>query len=297
MKRAVLAVDPTTFTNSWTQKVFNLVGYFQDHGLFTQLDIVSVIHPNLYILPTSGYRKLESKLLKEAHASLQSQLKEQLNFQKVRVIASDSTFPEDNVRIISDMTRRLKAEVLIVGGSGRQGLAYWMLGSFSETATLSATVPVLLLKQQIDVTRFRKNPVIVLSVDIEYPPRRKVLKSVGELAMRLKASTHVLYVLPKSRLIHKVFEKPEDLPNLVSAHQKLKTQLQSHQIKPRFVIKNESKTIAHTINEYAESQHAWAIVLTPSNRGRMHKIMLGSTARRTLALSKLPLLVLKDTNR
>jgi nucleotide-binding universal stress UspA family protein len=273
-----------------------MVKYFQEHGLFTQLDIVSVIHRNLYILPASEYRKLESKLLKEAHASLQFHLKQQLNFQKVRVIASGSTFPEDNVGIISDMARRLKAEVLVVGGSGRQGLAYWMLGSFSETATLTATVPLLVLKRQIDITRFGKNPVIVLAVDIEYPPRQNVLKRVSQLARRLKASTRILYVLPKPRLIHKVLEKPKR-PNIISLNQKFKSQLQSGQTKPRFVIKREGKTIAHTINEYAESQRAWAIVLTRSNRGRMHKLLLGSTARRTLALSKLPLLVLRDDNR
>jgi nucleotide-binding universal stress UspA family protein len=297
MKRAVLAVDPTTFTNSWTERVFSMVKHFQEHGLFTQLDLVSLIHRNLYILPTSEYRKLESKLLKEARASLQFHLKPQLNFQKVRVIASDSTFQEDNVGIISDITRRLKAEVLIVGGSGRQGLAYWMLGSFSETATLTATVPVLVLKQQIDKTRFGKNPVIVLAVDIEYPPRQNVLKRVGELATRLKASTHFLYVLPKPRLIHKVLEKPKERQNILSLSQKFKAQLQSRQTKQRFVIQKESKTIAHTINEYAERQRAWAIVLTPSNRGRMHTILLGSTARRTLALSRLPLLMLRDANR
>jgi nucleotide-binding universal stress UspA family protein len=293
MKSALMGLDPTVQKSPNLNRFLELVDLYQSRGIFTRISVASIVNPSLYAVPSWVYRKLKRQYVNEAKERIQSILQKNFNLDSIYVLASDSQAKEDHVRQLTRYARRLNLDSLILASNDRSGVPNWFLGSFSETAALIASIPVLVIKPTLADSELSKSVRFVLAVDVATPPSAKAVKWVASLAKPAKAKLDIVYVVPKKRVIIDALQQRRNKEEATKVLNKLKTSFQSNGVQAQVKAIPESKSVAQSIADFAENAKAWLTITTASKRSGARKLFLGSTARKTLSLTQRPFLSLR----
>lgn len=290
MISALVAVDPTSEKGKSFDRFSAVVRLFQQKEILSRTSIVSAIHASLYAVPFSWYREMKGKFAKEALEAIEKACSRRFDFDGARVLQSDVSSNEGLVSRLASYGRRSGHDLLVVSSNERTGLPHWILGSFSETAALTAAMPVLVIKPHLTDVDFPSEARVVVTVDAAVPPSKKALQWIGKLAKSASAHVHLVYVEPRPRpLVQK--RQPKNLAEGIMkgiSHELRKAGVQS-----TVEILSESKSIAHTIVGLAEVRKAWLTITISAERSSLRKLLLGSTARRILSLTERPFLSLR----
>lgn len=282
--KALIAVDPLRPHGKCFDLFCDALHSFQQRGLLTQSTIASAIHSALYPVPKRWYREFVGRYAGEARERVETACQGRFSFESVKVLASDSSRNEDTVSEISIYAQKKGGQVLVVGSNNRTGFPHWILGSFAETAAMTATLPVLVIKPAWKTQAYSRETRLILAVDAAAPPSAKQLRWVAAAARSASARVDLVYVQSEPPL------NPEKVSKILSSLQK---DLRAASVVSEFHIIKETQSSAHALDEFAEKKKALVTIVCSASRSIPHKLLLGSTARRLLALTKRPFLSLR----
>lgn len=293
MNTALVTVDPISEKGRSFARFCELIRIFQNKGFFRKTSIASVIHGSLYTVPLSWYQDMRERYASEALQNIQEACGGRFKFETAMVLLSETSANEGLVYQLCRYGQRKKAEILVVSSNERKGLPHWILGSFSETAILTATLPVLVIKPHLHLTDLSREIRFLLAVDIAAPPSSKDVHWIARMAKTVKAHIDVIYIEPIRRVIVDAFPQRANKNGANRVLRTVRAAFDSVGIKSNIDILKESKSVAHTLVEFAEQRKIWLIITTAPERSKTRKLLLGSTARRILRLTKHPFLSLR----
>lgn len=293
MKSVVIAIDHTSLGGTSFENFCETLRFFQQMGLFSRASIASVIHASQFAVPFSYYRTHQDELAHEALDKIDRACSGRFQYLKTRIIQSPSQMNEDIVELLSKYGRRIDAEILILGNQDRKGLPYWLLGSVSQTAALTSKMSVLVIKKPITSLELSRQRNIVVGLDVSSPPSLRDVASLSQLANAASAQIHLVYVRPSKRpIIHRLRPRA-DITEIKRVLEKIKRALDARGVDATVAIVDERSSVAQALMEYAEKKKTMLLVTTTVKRSATRKLLLGSTARNTLALTKRPFLSLR----
>lgn len=293
MKNALIAIDPLALKGRPFEHLCGMVQLFQEKGLFSRTSVVSVVQPSQFSMPYSYYRKRKGNFAHEAMNNLRNACHGKFQFVTAQVLQSNSDANEELVELLSKHSKHLGAELLVTGSSDRKGLPYWFLGSLSETASLAAKMPVLVIKHVIPTKEFLRSMNFLVGVDVATPPSARDINWIVGLAKTANARVHLVYVSPLKRPFVDRLQQRKGLAEAMKILGGIQRKFEVNGIPATSSIKMESRSVAHTLVDFAEKRNALLTIVTTAKRSRVRKQLLGSTARHTLALTKRPFLSLR----
>lgn len=293
MMSALVAIDPTSEKGKSFERFTAVLRLFQQKEILSNASIAAAIHGALYAVPHQWYREMKGKFAKEALDSITKACTGRFVFDGAKVLQSDVQSNEGLVAKLAGYGRRSGHDLLVVSSNERTGLPHWILGSFSETAALTAPMSVLAIKPHLAESDFPPEARFVVTVDAAVPPSKKTLQWIGRLAKSADAHVHLVYVEPRERPLVDSLQKrqPKNLAETVLKG--IARDLREAGVQSTVDILSESKSIAHTVVDLAEVQKAWLTITLSAERSAVRKLLLGSTARRVLSLTKRPFLSLR----
>ncbi len=289
--KSIIAVDPVTEKQKSSERFCKIINMFQKNNVISDSELVSVICSNMYPMPIAWYRKEKANLAKQAHAMVEKNYFGKIDFLGIKVLQSDSSQKEDLVNHVAKYGKRKKQDLLVLSSSDKTGLPHWILGSFSETAALVAKIPVLVVKPHLSPSELSREVRVVLAIDTACAPTSKDISWISKMVKTSQAELDLVFVESKPNPILKFTEAQGVSPKIVL--QNLKKYFQKQGIKANIVHLKEGINIAHTLSEFADKRKAWVVITVSSKRSWARKLLLGSTARKLLALTKRPFLSLR----
>lgn len=293
MRTALVALDPIATKNRNFRIFCENIRMFQERGLIANVSVGSIIYPAMYMVPLAWYSQNEKEYAAEATKNLESICRGQFSFTGVNVVKGDASGKGYLVEQMSKLAHKSGAEVMVVSSSDQKGLPHWFIGSFAETAALEANLPILVLKPDTVRTDFSKDPRFVIGIDSSAPPTVKDLKWISKVARTANATVDLVSVEPKRRIVVDALQQRKIKADAKKILEEIQARLQRDDVKASVEFLDESTSIAHTIVGFAQKRKAWLTITTSPKRSAARKILLGSSARRILALSKLPFLALR----
>lgn len=293
MKSALIGLDATSSKNPSIDQFLETIGLFQKKGFFLQATIASVIHAGLYALPHSWYNKMRKSLSKEALATVGKLASTSFQYQAAKILYVESAIKEDLVACLCRYGKRKAIDVLILASSDRVGVPYWILGSVSETAALTAAMPVMIIKPRPKNLEFSREVRFVVGVDAANPFSSDALLWIANAAHTANVRIDLVYVEPKKRWVIDAVKGKKNQGEASEVLGKMQSFLLSHGVKCAVTLLKESQSIAHTFVEFADQRKAWLTLTVAVKRSKARKIIFGSSARRILLLTKRPFLSLR----
>lgn len=282
MKSAIIALDPKVSNDSNFKNFCKVVKLFQDNKILSECSITSVIYPTLFTMPLRWFQEMKQEIQKETLNKIEQACMGQFEFKDKKVLISSSSVTEDVVQQLARFTLKMKKNIMVLSSNSRTGLPYWILGSFSETASLISPAPVLIIKPHLRPSNFSKTVRILVAIDVNVKMNRETLNWIISLARYSNAEID---------LIHVSQEGISPVHSLTALEQKIN----KSGIKVRSTILKQDKSVAHTITEYATKKQVWLTVTIDSEKSKLKKIFMGSTSRRVLSLSKTPFMNLRSS--
>lgn len=188
MKTAVLAIDATRDTLASIEYLSRGLIRFQNAGLFDQVHVASVIHPDSYLLPYSLYRKEKYQIARQAKHEVRQKLHPDLKISSSEVLVTESQNMNDHVALLDRFAHSREADVIIVGTNDRSALVYLMQGSFAEQASLTSTLPVLVFSESSGFARVNRPPTLLVALSPDRAPSEHTRKRIVDLARSLEAN-------------------------------------------------------------------------------------------------------------
>jgi nucleotide-binding universal stress UspA family protein len=293
MKKAVIALSPREDPEQDLGHFYETLRLFQDRGFFAETTIASVIHPFLYLMPNQWFKDMRGRLAKEAHEYLERSAKDRFRFQSIKILQASTDTLEALVTILSRFASRSGSDVLVTASNDRTGFPLWLLGSFSETAALTARHPILVIKPHMSPQDFAPSPHMVVCIDVTAPPSTQVLRWIAQAAGAGGAAIDLVYVKTKRRPILDVIQPskaPKDPQKILDG---IQAKLQKAGLQVSVSVLEEGSSLAQTLVDFAEQKQTWAILTVAAARSTLQKLMLGSNARRILTLTQRPFLSLR----
>jgi nucleotide-binding universal stress UspA family protein len=303
MKSAVIAVEPVVANSELSPKppksfgaYARLIDLFQRKGLIPRSSIASMIHSSLYMVPISWYAENEKRYAWEAQNEVESRCLGLFEFDIVKVLRSSASANHFLIEQLGKYVGKLRSDLLVVLSSNRSGVPYWLLGSFAETAAFTAPVSVLVLKPQIKEADLSRHVRLLVAVDAEVDYSSEEKASLVQLAQSSGAHVDLVYsaLQPRVELVplrRSVGER--------ETHRKLESlasEFKKAGISTSSVVLKEVESVAQAIVDFADKRQSWMIVTISVERGPARKLLLGSTARRILSITKRPFLSLRVGN-
>jgi nucleotide-binding universal stress UspA family protein len=293
MKKAVIALSPRQDLDENLDHFYETLKLFQDKGFFAETSVVSVIHPLVYLMPNQWYRDMRGRLAKEALQDLDKRIKHHFQYQSIKVLQSATDSLEYLASMVSRYAQRNGSDVLVIASNDRTGLPHWILGSFSETAALLARHPTLIIKPHMSPEQFAPTPHLVVCVDVTAPPTSKELRWIVNAAKTGEAALELLYVQPKSRPLLDAVQRSKAPKEPQKILEDMQRKLQKAGLSVSSSVLEEGSSLAQTVVDFAEQKQTWAILTVATPRSTLRKLILGSQARRILALTQRPFLSLR----
>lgn len=290
MNSALITVDPISEKGKSFDRFCELVQLFQSKGFFNKTSIASIIHGSLYMIPLSWYQEMKGKYADEAIQNIKKNCTGKFEFESAKVLHSDSHANEVLVKYLSRYGRSKGIDCLVVSSNERRGLPHWILGSFSETAVLTSTLPVLVIKPQLSKTELSWEVRVLLAIDVAAPLTKKAVKWIAKLANSVDAHIDIIYTNPRSRILTDILQQKKNINEANLILRKIQDDFKTEGVKSKIGILEESKSVAHTLVDFAEKRQSWLIITTEVERPKSLKLLVGSTARRILKLTKRPFL-------
>jgi nucleotide-binding universal stress UspA family protein len=285
MKTAIVTIDSTQTKNKNFNRFCEILHLFQTKGFFSDTTIASSIHAALYPVPFKWYREMEARFSKEASTKIASLCTGKFDFNSVKILCSDSSHNEDLISQMSHYGKKTKSDLLILSSSDRTGIPYWFLGSFSETASLTATLPVLIIKPHVKLTDFSKEIKFLISVDASTSIPPKQIRWIIKKAQESKAQVQLIHVNPKPKLLIGKIQKNKSKEEAKQTLKEIQDRFKSAGVKVSSEVLEQAESVAQTIVDYAEKNKSWITITLGVKRSKTRKILLGSTARKVLSLT------------
>lgn len=293
MKTAFITIDPTLKNGKTFKNFSSIINHFQSKGFFNRPSIISVINPSLYPVPLSWYKKAKDKYRDEAKENIHSLCQNAFEYTEVKILQTNSSSNEDIVNEVSRYSQRNGHKLLVASSNDKEGLPRWFLGSFSETAALTASTPVLIIKPSISVKRFSKEARFILAADVSALPTTEDLKWIVREFAGLSVQIDIVYVEQRSHFFADLTQIRKEKKKAVAALKTLERKLKASGIKANAVVLTEQASVAQTLNDYAEKRKAWGLIAVSAQRSFARRLFLGHMARRLLALTDRPFLSLR----
>lgn len=293
LKNVVIAVEPVSERSTSFDIFSRTIRRFQDGGLLPSASVISIIHSALYMVPNSWYDENEDRYADEARQSVGGLCSGQFEYSLAHVLKGKASSNQFLVEQMSEYLKRIQSSLLVVLSNNRTGLPYWILGSFAETAALTSTAPILVIKPQVKNIEFTAKPRLVIAVDASATYTSKHLKWISELALPSNASIDLVYVKPKPRGILSSIRKPEHRNIANRELRKMKKALEDFGLTVTLTMLSEKDSVAQSIVDYADKKKAWSIITISAQRKLARRLLIGSTARKVLSLTKRPYISLR----
>jgi nucleotide-binding universal stress UspA family protein len=258
---------------------------FQSGGLLRGLSVVTAIQPSLYMVPLKWYREMKGKFAGEAQGYIERLLTDRLSFETVEVVKSEAAATEDLVREVAGFAKKQGFGLLAVASAQKKGMPYWLLGSFSETAALTASIPVLVVKPALKREEFAREPRLIVTVDVLTPPAVAAIKWIKDFVAGTKTKVELVYAQGG------VLSPVEDREGMErSALQDIASRFSEVGLPVEVKMLTVEKSAAQTLVEYADERKAWAIVTVATQKMSARRLVLGSVSRQILQATKRPFL-------
>ena len=294
MKSALVAVDPLELKGSRFDRFCEKIRFLQEKGFVSRVSVAAVVHRSQYLMPYSYYNENKDELAKEARSDVQRACEGKLPYHTVRVLQSGSHANEELVAHLSRHGKRLNSDILIIASNDRTGLPYWFLGSFAETASLTATMPVLVLKNSTPMAKLASKPLLVVPIDVSAPPVARDVAWIANFSRSTGSRLSLVYVVPKQRIVVDALQERKNKDEAKRVLNRVAAALESKgALATTTIVVSESRSIAHSIVDFSEKEKAWMTIATSPKRKKLRRLLLGSNARHVLALSKRPFLSLR----
>ncbi|WP_141732881.1 universal stress protein [Oligoflexus tunisiensis] len=293
MKKALIAIDPSEMPEENLESLSGIITHFQSRGFFSELSIVSVIHPDMYLTPLQWFKEMKPTLVKQAVEQIAGKLGNRFHFTSIKILSSESDGLESLTRVVTRYGKRTGHRLLVVASHNRKGLPHWFLGSFSETAALTAALPILVVKPDLALEEFSPEPLIVIGVDPAVPLPASTLRWIADCCRGTAARIDLIYVKPRPRPLWDKLQPPRQGKDPLLMLQNLVTKLNKAGVHATALQKDETTSVAQTLVDHAEQERAWVIMTLNDQRITLRKLLLGSTSRRTLCLTRRPFLSLR----
>lgn len=293
LKNVVIAVEPVVKDSSSFDVFARTIRHFQDCHVLPQATIVSLIHSSLSTVPTSWYLENKNRYASEAKENIERVSLGKFDFSGIHVLRGKGSANRDLVEQMSEYLKRIQSDLLVVLASNRSGIPYWALGSFAETAALSASTPVLVIKPHAKNLKFSEKPRFTVALDAaaEYSPKH--LKWLVDFALPAQARIDLISVKPDRRGILFSSRRPAH-PRLADKElRKIERSLKDSGLATTLSFVKEKDSIAQMIVDFADKKQAWAVITMSIERDLSRRLLLGSTARRVLSSTKRPFVSLR----
>lgn len=293
MRSAVVAVTPTLNEEPKTLERFGRqVQELQDRGLFPSIWVASVMHPDLYPYPASYYQLVESGLMHKNKEQLEANMKNWFRFNEVHMLSTASSESLTLAERLSDFTRSRRAEALVVNQPPQRSWLRRLVRRVAEVTAFSAEVPVLVLNPDHERELTGAEARILLAVDPRRPPSALELGHVASAAKLMGAEVHLVHVRPANRSFSNTLGARLPVSLVMKELARLEARLLTSGVKAKCVVVEEDDTIAGSLEKYAEDHRICVSAITSPSGRFLRRILLGSTARRLLRVSKRPVFVL-----
>lgn len=289
----LVAIDPIEPKGQTFENFCEAVKLFQEKGLLSKTTIASAIHSALYPVPISWYSEMKRRYAIEALDRIEAACECRFAFQAAKVLQSNSSWNEDLVAQLTRYGIKTGRNLIVVGSNNRKGLPHWILGSFAETAALTAKLPVLVVKPHWNQSSYSRKVRILLAIDANVPPTIDQIRWISKMAKASSAEVDLAYVLPKRRMVIDAVQPSKGKNEALETLKKIQKSLSTDGTKAQVQILDETKSLAHTLAEFADERKTWLTIATSTKRSLSYKLLLGSTARRFLTLTERPFLSLR----
>lgn len=295
MISALIGLDPTQKSSDGFSGSAGIILYFQDKGFFSSVHICGVIHHHLYTYPISFYREMKNELAQEANKSIEKLVDGQFKNDSVKVLQSDSHLNESLVEKLCNYGMKKKADVLLLSSTENPGAMHWILGSFCETAALVSSMPVLIIKPQARLSEFAEEFRILIAVDVNEPMTDKSLRWIAKKAAIPSAMVELIYVekAKSTGSFLRIGKSTTKTSAPIKELKRLQAELTKKGIKTKASVLKGGSSISQSIVDYADNIQASLIITETSKRSRTRRILLGSTSRSILRMTKRPFLNLR----
>lgn len=290
---AVEPVDPIFSKNQSFETFANTIKKFQEYGLLPPVILTSMIHQSVYMVPTAWYYENEDRYAYELRDNIERACENKFNFRSIHVLKAKSSSNRFLIEQLSNYLKRIKSSLLIVLSSNSRGFPYWLLGSFAETAAFSASTPVLVIKPQAKKLAFSSKVRLTVALDEVASYSSKQLEWIADIAHMSKAHVDLISVKPSHQGILSSLRKPVKSSFSDKNLKSFEKFLLKKGISTSLRVVKEKESIAQTIVDFAEKTKSWVIITISTDRKFMRRVLLGSTSRRILAITKRPFLSLR----
>ncbi len=287
LKNVVAAVEPPVFEGAKPLSKFaDTIKTYQEAMILPRISIVSLIHSSLYMVPTSWFRENENKYAREVQLKVDHSCHNKFDYKSVTVLKAKASTNQFLVEHLSEFLTRIRSDLVVVMASNRKGARYWLLGSFAETAALTCSKSVMVVKSQ--KIELAKKPRLTVAVDSNAKYTSKDINWLIGLALPGQVQLDLLFVRPKPSGVLTALRKPKH-PRIADKElKKLEQELKRKGISTSLTFAKERDSIAETIVEFSDKKKSWGIVTISTERSLTRKLLLGSTARKILKLTKRP---------
>lgn len=293
LKEVVVAVEPTSKRSTCFNVFSKTIKQFQIKGLLPSTSILSINHSALYLGPISWYRENQDRYVEETKSRISELCSGQFEHGSIHVLKGQASSNQFLVEQASGYLNDIRSNLLVVLSSDRTGVPYWFLGSFSETAALSLTVPILIIKPHVKGIKFSAKTRVVIAVDASVVYPSKYIKWISDFALPAGAKVDLVYVKPEAKGFFAAFRKPKKQDVPIRELRTLQKALIKFGLDTTLIMINEKQSVAHSIVDYADKKNAWAIITMGAQRKLARRLLMGSTARRILSLTKRPYISLR----
>ncbi|MFA6236094.1 MAG: universal stress protein [Bacteriovorax sp.] len=288
LKNVVAAVEPPVFERALPMSKFaDTIKTYQEAMILPRISIVSMIHSSLYMVPLSWYSENEDRYAHEAQSKVDQSCHNRFDYSSVKVLKAKASANHFLVEHLSDFLTRIRSDLLVVLASNRKGVPYWLLGSFAETAALTCKTSVMVVKSQSKIELATK-PRLTVAVDSNAKYTSKDINWLIGLALPGQVRLDLLFVRPKPSGVLSALRKPKQPPIADKKLKKFEQELKIAGVSTTLTFAKEVDSIAETIVDFSEKKKSWGIVTISTERSIARKLLLGSTARKILMLTKRP---------
>jgi nucleotide-binding universal stress UspA family protein len=215
------------------------------------------------------------------------------DFDSVQILKGSASSNQYLVEKMSENLRRTKTDLLVVLSNNRTGLPHWFLGSFAETAALAATCSVLVVKPHVKGLEFSSKPSLTVALDASAQYTPKHIKWIADFALPAKARIDVVCVKPGSKGVLSHLRKPKDPKLAIGEIKKFDRALKQLGLVTTLSFIGEKGSVAETISSFADRRKSSVVLTIATERKAARRILIGSTARRVLTLTKRPFISLR----
>lgn len=294
MRSGLMALNPKAAESASFKNFCTQINTLQKKGLLNKVNVVSLIHPNFFALPSDIYFSQKQALMEEVENSLAMGLGKQINYDDLTVMESPYSSYDDMVGFLSQLAYRQRDSVIIVGIDPQQKVYKWLAGGLPETAALSAHIPILLIKVDQTCLLDKEEPRVVLAVDTDVPPTMKALRRFARLIRPLGTSVDIVHVQRKNNFVASLIGASTGVTENDSILQKTLENLRRLKLDGEIHTIQEEESVATTLAKFANDRGAWITATSSPARDIRHRLVWGSTTQNLLEELSCPLLVLRS---